>query len=62
MTKLELKSTDEKELSGVKLALDHIQKVAPHQYAVITEYFLLLREDLEKMSEILTEISKEHFK
>jgi len=42
----------------MKLALEHIRKVAPHQYDVITEYFLLLREDLEKMNDLLVEISK----
>ena len=61
MTKLKLKSTGENELNEVKLALDHIRKVAPYQYGVITEYFLLLREDLEKMNDLLVEISKNNY-
>lgn len=61
MTKLKLKSTGENELNEVKLALEHIRKVTPHQYEVITEYFLLLRKDLEKMNDLLVDISKNNY-
>lgn len=59
MQKLELKSTDKKTLMEVKLALDHLDEIAPHQCNIVCEYLLLLHDDLEKMNKLLIEILQE---